>query len=370
MQEVRYATANDKERIREIWGICFGDSKAFMNWFFENRFFPDFTSCFTENGVIMSVMQSYPLHLKLRGELLPASMLAGVSTLPECAGKGYMSKVFTHYMHGVRERGLSVVVHTPANIKTFLSKGHYPVTDTLHVNVESARHSALPYGIEHHSLIHNLAKIHVCYQHCIGHYSGPISRTIADIAYKFRDYASDGAQSITYTEGRQLQGYSVYYNMDDKLHAEEFFALDESAYMALFLALCHIANGKKLHIKLPPDTPHIFPGANYEVRPQGALGIADVSAVLRTIVRDKSFVFEITDPVVAKNNGVWDGTGNKTVKPPDLKISMGHFAQFISAYRALSDFIISGEIEVFNENAIRTLDERFKKYTCFITDEY
>lgn len=370
MQEVRYATANDKERIREIWRICFGDSEAFIDWFFENRFFPEFTSCLTENGVIMSVMQSYPLHLKLRGELIPASMLAGVSTLPECAGKGYMSKVFTHYMHGVRERGLPVVVHTPANIATFISKGHYPVTDTLHVDVESASYSTLPDGIEHHSLTCDLAKIHVCYQQCIWGYSGAISRTIADIAYKFKDYASDGAQCVTYNKDEKLLGYSIYYNTEDKLYAEEFFALDKSVHLALFSALCHIAGGKPLRIKLPPDAPQIFPGASYEVSPQGALGIADISAVLKTVVRDESYIFEIVDPVIAENNGVWDGAGNRSFKSPCLKLSIGSFAQFISGYRALSDCISSGEIKIFDENIIYILDEKFKKYNCFITDEY
>ena len=38
MTAVRIAKAEDKKAFYDLWKICFGDSDAFCDWFFRNRF--------------------------------------------------------------------------------------------------------------------------------------------------------------------------------------------------------------------------------------------------------------------------------------------------------------------------------------------
>ena len=43
MTAVRIAKAEDKKAFYDLWKICFGDSDAFCDWFFRNRFAPDYS---------------------------------------------------------------------------------------------------------------------------------------------------------------------------------------------------------------------------------------------------------------------------------------------------------------------------------------
>jgi hypothetical protein len=45
MPDVRIAQPQDRDGFRNLWRICFGDSEAFMDWFFSERYFPEFSVC-------------------------------------------------------------------------------------------------------------------------------------------------------------------------------------------------------------------------------------------------------------------------------------------------------------------------------------
>ncbi len=370
MLEVRTAKQQDKEAFRALWRICFGDSEAFMDWFFAERFFPEFSACLLEDGAIMSALQSYPLHVHIRDRILPASMLAGVSTHPERSGRGYMKQVFVHYMQRVRALGIPLVIHTPAHIPTFFSRGHYPITDTLHLTIKNAQLVTAPQEITPHSMRESLGPLQACYQQATAGYSGCISRTAADLAYKFRDYASDGGKCLARMQGDDALGYCVYYKTEDRLHAEECFARDDETLHMLIEALQAEADGRTLHVKLLPDTHIDVPGAELNIKPQGVMGIADVSETLRLLLGDASFVFEIIDNTVPQNAGIWDGMGRPASRAPQLRLEAGRLAQFLSGYRSVGRLVQEQQAAVLDEAAAQALDAAFPGKTCFITDEY
>ena len=370
MPDVRIAQPQDRDRFRNLWRICFGDSEAFMDWFFSERYFPEFSVCLLEDDVIMSALQSYPLHVRIRDRILPASMLAGVSTHPEREGRGYMKQIFLRYMQRVRELSIPIVIHTPAHIPTFHSRGHLPVSETLHLNMEHAQSKTMPSEITPHSLNSDLAPLQVCYQQSTAEYSGCVSRTIADFAYKLRDYASDGAKCLARMNGDDALGYCVYYVTPERVHAEECFAKDDETLSLLLQALCHEADGRKLHVKLPPDVKPDIPGAELSIRQQGVMGIADVSQTLRLLIGDASFVFDIIDNTVPQNTGIWNGMGRPSDRKPHIRMDAGRLGQFLCGYRSLQTLIQEQQAIILDEGAVRELDAAFPEKICFITDEY
>ncbi|HWR23544.1 MAG TPA: GNAT family N-acetyltransferase [Feifaniaceae bacterium] len=370
MLEVRTAVLSDKEAYRELWRICFGDSERFMDWFFSERFFPEYSSCLLEDGAMMSALQSYPLHVRIRNQILPASMLTGVSTHPERSGRGYMKQIFLHHMQRVRSFGIPIVFHTPAHLPTFFSRGHFPATDTLHLTLANAHADALPEGISRQDPYNGLGPLQVCYHKATARYSGCVSRTAADFAYKLRDYASDGALCLVRRAGADVLGYCVYYVTDNRVHAEECFALDGETLSLLLRALCFEAAGRELHVKLPPDAPAHLDGAVLETRPQGVMGIADVSAALNAVVGDGSYVFEVADSTVPQNAGVWDGAGKRTDSAPQIRLEAGRLGQFLCGYRSIMELAGDGEAEILDAAAARALDRAFPKELCFVADEY
>ncbi len=369
MPEVRIAKQQDMDGFRNLWRICFGDSEQFMDWFFSERYFPEFSVCLLEDDVIMSALQSYPLHVHIRDRILPASMLAGVSTHPDREGRGYMKQIFLRYMQRVRELSIPIVIHTPAHIPTFHSRGHLPVSETLHLELERTQ-ATMPVEISPHSLYNDLALLQVCYQQATSKYSGCVSRTIADFAYKFRDYGSDGAKCLVHMSADDALGYCVYYKTSELVHVEECFAKDDETLTLLLQALCYEADGRKLHVKLPPDEKPNLSGSKLSIRQQGVMGIADISQTLRLLVGDATYVFDIVDKTVPQNTGIWDGMGKPSDRKPHIRMEAGRLGQFLCGYRSLSTLAQEQQADILDEGAIRELDAAFPEKICFITDEY
>lgn len=371
MLQVRTATNADRAGIRALWKLCFGDTEPFMDWFFSERYFPEYSACLLEDGAVMSAMQGCPMHIRLRGETVLALMLAGVSTHPERGGRGYMRQCFAHFMQIARRAGISTVIHTPAHMPTFFSRGHYQATNTLMLTFDEARAERMPPGIAMQDIYHDLAPLHICYTLATSRYSGCVSRSLADFYYKFRDYAADGAEVFLCMDGTCARGYCVYYAMDDNLHAEECIARDAGAYALLIDALRHRANGRKLTVKLPPDVAQQpFPGGIYTIKEQGAMGIADVSAFLRAVCGDEAFLFEVHDKTVPENQGVFDGAGRPAAKKPHIVLEAGRLGQFFGGYRSMASLWEDGLADVRDERMAALLDMRYPTKTCFVVEEY
>ncbi|MDL2234886.1 GNAT family N-acetyltransferase [Christensenellaceae bacterium OttesenSCG-928-L17] len=372
MIEVRTARIEDREEIRALWRTCFGDSERFMDWYFQERFYPDFSVCLLKDGVIVSALQSCPLHVHIRGKIVGASMLTGVSTHPAHAGQGYMRKTFTRYMQLVREQGLPFSMETPAHMGSFFTLGHYPTTDTMYLDIPHAAASTFPQQIQLQDMHTNLAPLHTCYQRFMRPYSGSVSRTMADFALKFRDYASDGAQCYVVADtGAPAQGYCVFFQLENRVHVEECVFDHGDALRAMLQALQHTANGRQLTVKLPPDTALATDYRAYAaVRPQGAMGLADVAEALKLLVCDSRFVFEIIDSTVPQNSGVWNGAGLACTQAPDIQLEASKLCQFLCGYRSLSELAANGEANIYNIANVETLDNLLQKQRCFVVDEY
>lgn len=370
MQQVRAATAADRAQIRALWSLCFGDSDAFMDWFFSERYFPSLASCLEEDGEIRSALQSYPIHVRIRDRIVKASMLAGVSTHPAYAGRGYMRRIILRYMQTVRDAGIPVAVYTPAHLPTFFSRGHFPATDTRHLEIAAARADSLPEGVLAQSMCEGLAPLHACYQQSLGAYSGAVSRSLADFLFKFRDYASDGAKCYALWEGDAVRGYCVCFSEPERLHAEEVAALDEAAYRTLLDALCFAADGRTLHAKLPPVPAIMYPAARQEVRPQGVMGVADIAALLSAVLGDASLRFAVTDASVPQNAGVWNGAGMPDDRPPHFTAEAGRLGQLLCGYASAEELMEREQLTMHDTGALRALRAQLPKLPCYIVDEY
>ena len=136
MTAVRIAKAEDKKAFYDLWKICFGDSDAFCDWFFRNRFAPDYSVVLETEGKIVSCMQAFPYTLWIRGREIPGAMLCGVSTHPDYRKKGYMGQIFTYEMKLLREKGCLVAPHTPAVLQSYFPFGHFPVADAAYLTCD------------------------------------------------------------------------------------------------------------------------------------------------------------------------------------------------------------------------------------------
>ncbi len=373
---VRWTKWRDREEIRELWRLRFGDSESFIDWFFRERFSPDHSAVSVEDGRIVSSIQSYPFHIRIRDALLPCAVIAGVSTLPAYEGRGHMGRTMRFYMNGIAARGGTVIPYRPEILAMYQGFGHYPVSRTAYFSVsDPAALAAAENGAVLLDLRRDEAAMHACYFRFSQRYSGIISRTLADMRLKLADYAADGAGCIGVYEESVLRGYCVYFDRDG-LYAEEFVAGDAACAETLLRALCQTAlrSGKTVGGKLPPDIS--FPaGAVQEhlelnLRPMGVMGVADVSALLSSVCHGGAWRAEILDRTVAANHGVFDFAGRPSDRAPHFRIEAGRLAQFLCGYRSLLELADEGNALLYDPRAARELDAAFPQETCFIVDEY
>ena len=252
---VRWTKWCDREEIRELWNLRFDDSAPFVEWFFRERFSPDHSAVSLEDGHIVSSIQSYPLHVRIRNAILPCAVIAGVSTLPAYEGRGYMGRTMRFFMNGIADRGGIVLPYRPEILAMYQGFGHFPVSRTayFHINDPTSLASDKT-GVVFLNLRQDESAIHACYHRFSQRYSGIISRSLADVRLKISDYLADDACGVGVYEQDILTGYCIYF-IRATLYIEEFAANSPNDANRLFTALCQMASqaGKAVTGKLPPD---------------------------------------------------------------------------------------------------------------------
>lgn len=369
MTTIRQARPEDKANFRKLWDICFTDSENFRNWFFENRFIPSFSVCAEEEGKIVSEMQSVPYNFKVRNSVLYGTLVAGVCTLPEYTKRGYMNAMYKHYLNLMYEKGVVINVNTPVSIGTYNRAGLYTVSDTAFITIEKSiggnDSETVPFDMKQ-----NESLLYECYMNAAEKYSGIVYRSMADFRLKCDDYMADGGKCIAYVKGGKCLAYAVYYDTGDMVHAEEVISADSESEEIIASAVAELGKGRKVVIKLPPDSKTCINQGEKKISPRNVGRIVNVSKFLKSVGKGFENTVTITDDIIEENNGTFDFCGNKTDAPAQLEMPSFCLAQWLFGYRSLAEMAEKGEVKINDENAMAFLDREFPKQVCHIIDEY
>ncbi|MBQ7757616.1 GNAT family N-acetyltransferase [Anaerotignum sp.] len=366
MASVRVAKIEHKADFYRLWKVCFGDSDAFCDWFFENRFAPDYSVVLETDGEIASCMQAFPYTLRIRGKEIPGAMLCGVSTHPSHRKKGFMGQIFSYEMNHLREMGCVVAPHTPAVLPSYFSFGHLPVADAKYLECDCI--SDYETSVELVSVEEmEWNKLFPLYTRFAVKYSGIIQRTEADFLRKAADYAADGGKCAAYIKNGEWKGYAFYYQTEDTLLCVEAVA-EEGYYHYLMEGLFAIGKGLAFSAKLPPELYLSYPFAKLTRKQKGVMGLCKASALLKALELDIPYGIKINDHVVPENNGTFDFKGNIYASEPVFEISAGHLLQVLVGYHTLNE--LRKEIVIFDEEKFEVIDTLLPKQNCYIIDEY
>ena len=370
---VRMANNNDKQDIKKLWDVVFDDSENFIEWFFENRYNRAFATCLESEGEIASAMQGYPFNLRIRGRIVQASILAGVSTYEKHRGKGFMSKVFKAHMEQIRDAGIPLVPHTPANTPTFFSKGHYPVTETKIVTIPPMDIESNITQLALKEAKMNYGNMFACYTKWSQDYSGIVVRSMADFTLKMADYSADDAQVAMVLDGDTVMAYGVYYTLPEYLHVEEIAYDSSESLTDLLKGIATV--GKEVKAKLPTDSVVNIDGITSKTKLQGVVGVANMSKFLNALfpyspAGYEDVSIEVIDRILETNQGVYKLDGSLSTNKPHITIEAGRLAQVLCGFVTLSDQLDENNMVVHDKEVFNKLNELLPKEKCFIIDEY
>lgn len=366
MAFVRVAKKEDVSDFYRLWKVCFGDSDAFCDWFFQNRFVPAYSVVLETEGEVASCMQAFPYTLNIRGKEIPGAMLCGVSTHPNHRKKGYMGQIFQYEMNLLRQKGCVVAPHTPAVLPSYFPFGHFPVADANYLECDEVPSLATTVAL---TLIQekDWDKLFPLYQLFAAKYSGIIRRTKEDFLRKASDYAADGGKCAAYIKNDEIKGYAFYYQTEDSLLCVEAVAVD-GYYHSLMEGLFVLGEGLEFSAKLPPDLYLTFPFAGLTRKQKGVMGLCNAPALIKALDLEIPYGFKIKDTVVPENNGVFDFKGNPYTDEPIFEISAGYLLQALVGYHSLNE--LEKKIVVFDKEKFDKINALLPKQNCYIIDEY
>lgn len=361
---VRTGLYSDKEELARLWKISFDDEDCFVNWFFDQRFMPEYISVAVCDGKIVSALHSLPVKVRLREKLISAILISGVSTLAEYRRRGYMHEVMKYHIARMRERGFLVSVLKAVSPDIYFSLEHQVVNDEKIVYIGDSSEISDCKTIDIMSFQNDLYK---CYDSFSNKYSGIIKRNLPDFELKSKDYLSGDGKCAAFYNGTEIEGYCIYFESENKICGDECVALSDSAYdeIAKYFA-SYTAEEKR--IKAAVDV-NFTNAVNTAIMPGNSAYSIDVSKLL-SITGLKGYGIEVTDSVQCENNRVYDLSGRIKNATPDLKISNGYLTQWIFGYTSIKELWESGLIELINDNGIIDYMDSIGKCICYIVDEY
>lgn len=368
---VRQSNKNDLKDFYQLWRTCFDDSVSFCDWLFENRFFPEYSTILENNNEIVSCMQGVPYVINIRNRKINGVMLCGVSTNHNHRKKGFMNRMFTYSMNQLKEKNVSIAVHTPAVLESYFKLQHLPVAKAVYVESKNLFHKTNLLFEELTFLRENSDEIFNIYTKEISEkYSGAIYRNNHDFFRKWANYKSDDGKCLAMFMENKIVGYGFFYVTKEELICVEAVT-SVDLYEDLVQGIMDYSKDLLCKIKLPPKV--ILKNYSVIEKEKGVAGCISLSNLLKSLNLsngdNEHIAFKITDKVVPNNNGIFTLKGEKINSiAPAFEMEIGSFMQVLIGYKTLEE--LENNITIYNKSEYYKLNKLLSLCDCYIIDEY
>lgn len=114
MKLIRKANPKDREAIINIWRLCFGDKREYIEMFLREKQDEITPVVCEKEGALVSMLFLFPCDFRLSGEDFPSLYLYAAATLPESRGEGIMGDMIEFSKAYGRENGKAFIILAPA----------------------------------------------------------------------------------------------------------------------------------------------------------------------------------------------------------------------------------------------------------------
>ena len=253
---IRLLKEEDRKQAKALWQSIFDDPQPFVDWYFDNRYLPQWSAGAFEEDELISVIHGTPMTLSAGDSSCLALMTSGVATVPRERGKGRMYETMRFLQKHAESQGIHALFNHPERPGAYAHLGFRPSTFTKYWQGEGtfAPGEIVPFSEEQAFRV---------YSSIADRYTGFVRRDRDAFHRKMAEYASDGTQGFLLRQAGETVGYCVYFD-NDGVQGEEVLSL--RGYDPLLHELQRIAGTRPVAAKLPPDA-----DAAGEVRPQNVM---------------------------------------------------------------------------------------------------
>jgi len=323
-----------KEKVRELWNICFGDDEAFTELYFSKRYNEEVNLAIQENGKVISAMQILPYPMTFCGEIIPTGYISGACTNPDFRNKGAMKRLLFKSFLRMLENEVPLTTLIPAEEWLFEYYSKVGFTTAFECSEKNFIFEDLspsskyivteftPLQTDVYSFFDKKMKERPC---CIQHSQDDFNVILDDL------YLAEGKLFVSRLNG-EITGLAFCYAIEKVLHVPELFFDNESVRDTLLFSAA-----KQMNVK---DISCITPAIDETGDTLGMARIVDAERMLQIYAvqhPELEISFNLKDKFIEKNNAFFSMKSGKIrkegIKEDYLELTIQQLTQALLGYK-------------------------------------
>lgn len=300
-----------KEKVRELWEICFEDEKAFVDLYFSRRYSDRINLAAEENGFLTAALQMIPYQMTYYRKLLPVSYISGACTHPAYRSKGLMKELLARSHRRMYEESVVVSTLIPAEpwLFDYYSKAGYTPAfyyKTLRLNAEDSQDSH-SLGIEKYGT--GKPEVYTCFDRMLSERNCCIQHSEEDFETILAALHLSGGELYVARRKEQIEGMVFCIPDGETLYVSEWIIQSGIAPGPMLRAIARAAGCTEIVYKI---------GKERQGSPKGMARIIRAESALRHYAEahpDSNLTIRLSDEQLPPNNGCYvlkDGTCTKS----------------------------------------------------------
>lgn len=311
---------NVREKVKELWNLCFNDSEAFTEMYFRLRYNSEVNITIESGDETIAALQMIPYPMTFLGNIVQTAYISGACTHPDYRNRGVMHELLTQafgqmYRH---DKALTTLIPAEPWLFDYYTRMGYTTVfyygkRTFHFSDNSAKsHTELPDIKSWSANTFYKLKAITTYDEAVYQYLNQklhqrpccIQHTATDFGVILADLQLGNGQIFTLINRQKIVALAIAYPGTDSsaLQIGELLADNPEAEQALLNHICQETKATTLNIINPPTE---------EEKAQQPLGMARIihpKAILQLYASahpEAEINIALTDEQLSANNGYY-----------------------------------------------------------------
>lgn len=305
--------ATIKEQTKHLWQLCFQDSIAFTELYFEKRYRDERNLSIERKGQVVAALQLLPYPMSFYDTVVPMNYISGACTHPDFRNQGLMSTLLQQALETMLQRGSAFTTLIPAEpwlFDYYARFGYAPVfqtCDTAHQNHSAELHNLQP--DEEVTCIKNEEELEEITQWMDKvykkQYDCSVLHSSEDLQVVYASQLLDGGHTYILKRRGRIQAVAFATpTTTDNWRIEELLAIDPQSEVRLLQYIYHIHQASEITLTTSYSTADTVDSS----RLLGMARILQVHKVLQIYAQKHQNLelhLQIEDKQIPMNNGYY-----------------------------------------------------------------
>lgn len=293
-----------REKVKDLWKLCFGDSEEFTDMYFRLRYNNDVNIAIQSGEEVIAALQVLPYPMTFGGQEIQTGYISGACTHPDYRNRGVMRELLSQAFARMQRNGMALSTLIPAEPWLFgyyAGVGYAPVfrytatTFTAQATAVSDETAVLKSSNDYQEeayryLDRKLRERPYCIQH-----------TEADYRVILSDLQLGKGAVYTLNQGNKITALAVVYPANGSWYAGETVAETPLMRTLLLQRICNRLDIPSIRVLTPSDPCQ-------EAQALGMARIINARVILQQYAAahpQEEISIALTDRQISANNGYY-----------------------------------------------------------------